>query len=460
MKLVLALFSLVAAGNTCFAADKPALWSAFQEKKSAKSTNAYIEGIRKSRQRTEEEILSKTSLPQTSQEIYRKFNDRVKVPGFISASQMPQLARIIGPKTMGNLLRQGDTIYLRWAGAPFPRKGDRFATFSPAIVTQNLLNPTDFSIMNALKHLQTLPKDNRLAGWFYESSGRIQVMQVKGGLVEALLEQVKGAVGVGDEVMPEPPLVSNITPIRSGIQLSAAIVCGSPWDRLSTTKRSFIYINRGSRDGIRVGRVFESIESVKIDQAVGGAAPMVSNGEAIVIHTTDSYSTAMITKQFDVIRIGSLLRTKQEGAPISPNAPFGGYKEETEKLFHRNQELSDLTPIVPSTENLPGDSDLSLPEPRRMPKEPELSELDALEKKMNAKDLTSQERERLDKLSKQEKVRSENLQELEDEMGTPGAPSLDNSFKNSKQTAKKGAKKAPRLKKNDEEELNQLMMEN
>jgi hypothetical protein len=440
------------------AADNPANRNAFVEDLKSER-NPYVDAMKKSRA-DQESVLDKAGLIQGAKHVYREFNNRVRVPGFISAAPMPQLARIIGPKKSGSMLAHGDTLYIRWAGAPMPRVNDRYSVYSPAIVTQNLLQPTDFSVMKPLGRLDKLPKDNRLAGWFYESTGRIRVIRIRNGLVEATLEQVKGPIEVGDEIMPELPLLKNVMPIRSGIQLTAAVVCGNPWDRLSTTKRSFIYINRGSRDGIRVGRVFESIENVGIDQAIGGPAPLVSNGEAIVIHTTDSYSTAMITKQFDVIRIGSLLRTRQETSPISPDAPFEGFQDEAAKFNTRLKEEDDLIPIVPSTENLPNSIDPSLPEPRRSLPEPALSELDSLEKRLNAKELTESERARLDKLSRQEKVREQKLTEIDDELETPATPSLENSFKDSKKISKKDQKKSKKSKKNDEEELNQLMMEN
>lgn len=452
--------ALALAASPALAADNPAAKSAFEESVKVQKKNSYYESVKKARQDQEEKLVEQSSLIQSGRNIYQQFNNRVRVPGFISASPLPQLARITGPIKPGQMLMMGDTLYVRWAGAPMPRVGDRYATFTPAVVTQNLLNPTDFSVMLPFKWHQNLPKDNRLAGYYYEMTGRVRVIRIKGGLVEVTIEQVSAPIGVGDELMPIPPLLTNVTPIRSGIQLSAAVVCGSPWNRLSTTKRSFIYINRGSRDGIRVGRIFESIENIKLDQSVGGAAPLVSAGEAVVIHTTDSYSTAMITKQFDIIRIGSLLRTMQESAPVSAKQPFEGLQDEAKRLGTRPKEDNDLIPIVPSTDNLPGGADSTLPEPRRAAPEPQLSELDSLEKSLRAKDLTESERSRLDKLSRQEKVRAENLQELEEDTGTPGTPAIDNSFKDAKKSAKKDTKAKKGKKKNDEEELNQLMMEN
>lgn len=418
--------------------------------------SAYYEQIKRKMVERDAEQMDQMNLIQSNRDLYRNFSMRFRVPGFISSTPLPRLARIIGPTRQELLMRQGDTVFIRWVGAPMPRTGDRFGTFTPKIVTQNLLNPTDFTVISSLKENESLPQDTRLAGYFYETTGRIKIVRVRGGLVEGIVEQLRGQVSVGSELMVEPPKLQTLTPITGGLQLSAAVVCGSPADRLSTTKNSFIYINRGSRDGIRVGRVFESIENVKLDESAGGAAPYLSNGEAIVVHTTDSYSTAMITRQFDVIRMGSLLRTTDDSNPSVPVSPFQGYKEEKKQA-----EREDRIPEVPNLENLSGDNtDRSLPEPRKPAPAPELSELDAMEKSLKAPDLTPTEKSRLNKLSRQEKVKSSSLEEVQRDTGTPGVPSVENSFSTGKKTAKKAPPKAKKKTKNDEEELNQLMMEN
>jgi len=441
------------------------LGSAFVEERTPnKNSSTYYEQLKKSRLKSDDAQMEQGSLIQSTRLIYAKFSSRLRVPGFISATPLPQMAKIVGPNKHGTLLRVGDTTFVRWSGAPLPRPGDRYATFTPAIVVQNLVNPTEFTILPSLATLETLPKNTRQAGYFYETTGRLKIIRIRNGLMEAMVEQLKGALSVGDELMQEPPKLENITPIRSGIQLSAAVICGSPHDRLSTTKRSYIYINRGSRDGIRVGRVFESIESVELDQTIGGPAPLISNGEAIVIHTTDSYSTAMITEQFDVIRIGSLLRTQQETSPVMPVSPFDGYKEENAAMRARYRtpevrQKSEEIPEVPSLNNLPGAEDSSLPEPGRTAPEPQLSELDSMERSLRTKELSVAEKARLGKLSQQEKLKSANLEELEEDNGIPGAPSLENSFQDPKKKAKSD-KKPKKKAKNDEEELNKLMMDN
>jgi hypothetical protein len=114
-------------------------------------------------------------------------------------------------------------------------------------------------------------------------------------------------------------------------------------------------------------------------------------------------------------------------------------------------------PEIPALDKLPGSNDETLPEPRKRPSGPPLSDLDQLERSMNLQDLSPSEKNNLDKLSKQEKV-STNEEAPGDLNETPGAPTVDNSFGTQK-PAKKDAKKKAKSK-NDEEELNLLMMQN
>jgi hypothetical protein len=382
---------------------------------------------------------------------FKRFSDRVRVPGFVSASAIPEVGQVIGPANVGNSFRLGDTIYIRWSGSPGPREGDRYHTFTPAIVMQSLLDATDFQIRLRPPSLKELPPDFRMAGFFYEATSTIRIVRVRQGIVEAAIERLSGQLYVGDQLMPTLPVKEKITPITGGIQLAAAVVSGSPADRLSTMERSFIYINRGARDGIKEGRVFQAVESVRLDGAVNGPAPERSLGEAMVVHVTDSYSTAIITRQFEVIRIGSLLKTKQELELIPSAAPFSD-------MMH--PEKSPLTTPsgtqeIPEMGDIGAGQDRTLPDPGKAPARPKsnLSELDEIERGMGAGKLSAEERARLGRLSRQEKLDRE---QTEDEEEAPPLAGPENSF------GKPKAKPKPKKKKrtNDEEELNLLMLEN
>lgn len=370
--------------------------------------------------------------------------DRTSVPGFISAAPIAMIAQIVGPDNLGTSFRMGDSVFLRWTGSPGPRVGDRYHTYTPALVIQNSMDPTDFLVRLPPREGDSIPDNFRLAGYFYEATSTIRVTRVTQGLVEAVIEGLSGQVKIGDRTMPLLPKYEKVEPITGGIQLAAAIVAGSPADRLSTTKGSFIYINRGARDGMRVGRVFEAVETVQLDSA-GSLAPELSVGEAKVVFVSDSYSTAIITKQFDVIRIGALLKTQQALAPTAAKVMF-------------RKSGKDVAPIAE-------------PEVPAVTSDSVLSELDTLERSQEIRGLSPAEKERLDRLSKQQKDTgtlspspvNEEFEEMKSAPGqVPGLPPADNSFKEEKPQAKKSDPKKKKKKKssNDEEELNMLMMQN
>ncbi|RZA06924.1 MAG: hypothetical protein EOP11_09080 [Proteobacteria bacterium] len=379
---------------------------------------------------------------------FSRFSERIRVPGFVSASALPEIAQVIGPSNVGTSFRLGDTIFLRWSGSPGPREGDRYSTFTPAVVMQSLLDATEFQVRLRPPTLQELPPDFRMAGFFYEGSGTVRIVRIRQGIVEAVIERLSGQLHLSDQLMPLLPVKAKVTPITGGIQLAAAVVSGSPSDRLSTTVRSFVYINRGARDGIKEGRVFQAVDSVKLDGAINGPAPERSLGEAMVVHVTDSYSTAIITKQFEVVRIGSLLKSKQELELIPSASPFSDFL----KPESGSGVAPATTPEIPEIGEIGATQDRTLPDPGNAPKrKSNLSELDQIEQGLNAGKLSAEERARLGRLSRQEKLDAANASE-DEEPAPIASPSLGK--------AKPKAKAKKKKKSNDEEELNLLMLQN
>jgi hypothetical protein len=389
---------------------------------------------------------------------YERFSNRFEIPGFMSSTPQPEIGRLVGPQNPTASFRIGDTIFVQWNGTPGPREGDRYAVYTPAVVLQSLRDPTDFIVRLRPERPTDFPDSFRLAGHFYESNGRIRVTKVSQGLVEAVIEALSGSMTIGDQLMPVIPVKDGITPATGGIQISAAVVAGSPVERLSTTKRSFIYINRGSRDGIREGRIFQAVDILPLDSAVGGMAPEVSVGEAMVVHVSDSYSTAMITRQFDVIRIGSLLKTKQQGGEISSREPFRNLVPTSSQTPSQPVNLEE----IPNLGDLNFEEDATLPDPLRkqppQPAPPSLSELDALEQSQKFNSLSPEERARLGRLSRQQRIGADAQGDGYADLEDPDLAPLNNSFRKGapRRTDQKRRSNRP----TDEEELNLLMMQN
>lgn len=390
---------------------------------------------------------------------FRKYADKYPIPGFISSSPIDKVAKVSGPISQNFYsFRIGDLLFLRWEGSPGPREGAVYNTYTPALVLQNIDDPTDFRVIKQPSGNGKLPEDYHLAGFFYESTGTIKVTHIREGLVEAVITGLEGQITVGDELMPFLKPVPELHPVSGGVQLAAAVVSGSPPNRVSTTERSYIYINRGSRDGIKPGRVFEAVERVRMDSGSTSFAPEVSAGEAMVVYTTDAYSTAVIIKQFDVIRIGGLLRTKQETDETPNLSMYGGFKRRSASHKEFTPSTKDPTMEVPDIERLHEATDDTLPDPQRARNaKPQLSDLDALEQSLNVKDLTSKEKSNLNLLSKQQNIKGEEDTDSTEESDTS---TTGNSFRKDDDGKKKKKTKKTLKKRNEEEELNLLMMQN
>lgn len=398
---------------------------------------------------------------------YVEYAQRITVPGMISAHPLQKIAKIIGP--LNGIIFKGDKVYLRWIGGPSPQVGSVFSVYSPAIVLQNVDNPTDFIARVPKKEHESWPKDFRPAGYMYDTNAEIQITNVSAGLVEAVVMNLRGIISVDDEIMLPLPRYQSITPITSSHPVTAAVVAGSPYDRLATMPHNFVYINRGSRDGMKIGHIFEAVESVKLEES-NTKAPSRSLGSAIIVFVSDAFSTAMITNQFDMIHVGSLLKTKN----IGPEGP--------ENFKLRSGEILPLTaaPIAVApqefdlkskVESIKTDQpDIKAAKP--ILEKPKLSELDELEKREQAKTLTMEEKNRLEQLNKQESASKEQEPSPNTQAQIPAnppdgdAPSLPpppSAFVQGKNTAIKDKKKnlkKDKKKSRDEEELNQLMMQN
>jgi hypothetical protein len=382
---------------------------------------------------------------------------RTEAPGFMSSRQINPSAEVVGPIDPISIIRIGDTIYLRWTGTPGPQEGEVYATVTPALVMQNKEDATDFEI-GVPQDMNQLPDRYHIAGYLYETTGWIRITKISQGLVEARVTSMRAQVSVGDRVMPTLPVFKEVPPVYGDGTLTATIVAGHPVERLSTTQGSYLYLNRGMRDGVKLGQMFIALDDEKLKIQIH-ENPKHLAGSVKVIYVSDAYSTAMISEQFDIIRIGSALRTQTANEAQS-------VRESTQQNFPNMEAL----PVSPENETAP-----TAPGEEQKSNGKKMSELDAIENSIKNSGLTSAERDRLNQLQKQTEkkeppqaeeslttdVPSADQNPAEEEKKSsdvPKLPPLENSFQK-KDSGKKAEsdKKKKAGKFRDEERLNEMM---
>lgn len=374
--------------------------------------------------------------------IFKAIADRTEVPAFISLRNNRALGKIIGPYQPETVGFQANMIaYVRWSGSSRPELGEIYATYHPRIVMQNRADYTDFRVRLNKGEAKNSLDDFTLAGYLYEAGGEVEIVDISRGVVKVRLLRTFGQVSIGDFLMPAMPRLSAVKPVQSPLRLTATVISGYPSERLGAGQGSFLHINRGRRDGVKLGTMFRQMEAVPL---MDGPPIRQSTelGEAITVYVSDAFSTLQILKQFSIIRVGSILETIRPG--MDRSAQFN--------LLGRGQ-TDGVTPESGA--------------------ERYLSELDKIEKDSDILSLSPEERERLERLHRQEIKRRDagvpfpNAGESAalpapsvDESGSPAlpeAPNLEEARKRRDEARKKRLKQRQQeLRRRDEEKLNQL----
>ena len=346
-------------------------------------TTAIFESSEKARETVEAKIILRDKFgivtPNAIADLYDKISNRIKVPGYISLRAQQPFGRIIGPNTaQGISFAEGDEVFIRWGGATRPDVGELYSSMSPAVLMQNRIDFTDFRILLNDFNAREYNDNYNLAGYVYESNGEIEIIDVSRGVIKGRVINSAGPITLDDKIFATLPAYASIKPISTPARLAAAVVSGSPPTSLTASLGSIIYLNRGKRDGIKVGTIFNTLEPIYLTDA-----PPIKRsgdvGQVMVIFASDGYSTAVVTKQFRMISIGSLMESQ-----------VGGPSRASEyELLTANRRRSRTQP-TPRQVEAGGNADQYT------------TELDQIERDSDILSLSPEERARLEKLHQQE----------------------------------------------------------
>lgn len=357
-----------------------------------------------------------------------KFEPIIKVPGFITSKIIPPVARVIGPKKDIRRALNHDKVYIKWiSNKTSPIIGERFAIYRPAVVMQSIRKPTEYFIYtNSWKRRSELKKGMRLAGYYYQIRAEIEVTEVKPTLVTGKVTWSEDTLDVGTELIRAPPMYKSISPITGGRPIHATIVAGYPTLNLSPQRGSFVFLNRGAMDGVKVGRIFESWQLVELSEVVKDQPSKVV-GKVMVTFVTDHYATGIIMEQFDVIRIGSKMRGMTSGIDKPENF-------EVLAAYNKRSYLKSA------------------------------SRLDDIEVKMGNLELTTAERRRLEQLHREEILKRRNrsgmgsaIDEFRPSENDPAQTPITNDAPAFFDDSRSRKKQRNKDELSDEQELNQMM---
>ena len=151
---------------------------------------------------------------------------------------------------------------------------------------------------------------------------------------ECLVTDLTGLVKRGDRITVYTPKIGKIIQTFNKQNIEA-IIMGTylPSSNFSTFG-NVVYLDRGRKDGVEVGTVFETYSFY--DKGTGLRLtndPTYKTGEITVISLTDNFATGLITNSSETIRLGALAITRTEEQVLLDQ------KIKRQKILSRVEEL-------------------------------------------------------------------------------------------------------------------------
>jgi len=218
----------------------------------------------------------------------QRIQERLQAVGFITFQPLPSWGSIVGTKDAAVNLSEGEVVYIQMNEGKNVKPGDRFAVMR---------------VGEIVAHPVTEKKMGRLV----KMPGEIVILEGKGPLATAKIIKSFLPVFLGDYLVPKPvdlPEVISIRPLK-GIE---AITMLSPEDYKNLTHKEWVFLDRGSKDGVIVGTLFKIYQRgyfpAEVLEKEKNRLPLNKVGEAVVIAVQEETSTALITYSSQAIYIG------------------------------------------------------------------------------------------------------------------------------------------------------------
>ena len=222
-----------------------------------------------------------------------RIRDRIQASGYITSKPIPSWGTIIGSKDGAANLTEGEVVFIQLEPGKEVVAGDRFSiarlgkTVTHPVTRQNLGN------------LVVMP-------------GEVVVLERKEDVAVAKIRKSLAPVLQGDMILPAQPILPESMPIRTQKKMEGVVVF-SPESSVAITEKEFVYIDRGSQDGVMAGDLFTIYQSPSRQRGLYGEPqagekkmPMVKVGEVVVVRVREETSTALVTHSLQPIFIGDL----------------------------------------------------------------------------------------------------------------------------------------------------------
>ncbi|HXK21787.1 MAG TPA: LysM domain-containing protein [Myxococcota bacterium] len=223
--------------------------------------------------------------------------------GLLTAEEYEAAASVVGRVPERVLMSQEDQVYLG-IGEGGVKVGDELTIFR---TRQKVYDPDT----------------GRLLGYHVEFLGYVQVTQTSPETSLARIRMSTGEIVEGDRVTPRKPMPQDVALLPSpDVQ---GIVCYFPQRRVVMAWNDFVYLNRGTNDGVEVGSPLEvyragyTTEEPVRDERVQVPDRVIA--KLVVVRVGDRSSVALVTKASTELKLGDHFRGAVDVSDMGSTPP-------------------------------------------------------------------------------------------------------------------------------------------
>jgi hypothetical protein len=222
-----------------------------------------------------------------------RIRDRIQASGYITSKPVPSWGTIVSSKDGAANLTEGEVVFIQLEPGKEVQTADRFSV-------ARLGNPVIHPVTR--KNLGTLVL----------IPGDLVILERKDDVAVARIRKSFFPILRGDMILPAQPILPESVPIRTQKKMEGVVVF-SPESTVAISEKEFVFIDRGTQDGIMIGDRFSIYQNPSRQRGIYGEPkeevkqlPMVRVGEVVVVTVREEVSTAMVTRSFQPIYIGDL----------------------------------------------------------------------------------------------------------------------------------------------------------
>ncbi len=228
-----------------------------------------------------------------------RLRDRIQASGYVTSKPIPSWGTIIASKDAGVSLTEGEVVFIRVEPGKEVQVGDRFAIV-------RLGRPVDH------------PVTKHKIGYQVLMPGELTILERKDDVTVAKINKSFSIVYRGDLIIPLRPVLPEAVGIRTQKKIEGFVVF-SQEGAVNISEKEFVFIDRGSQDGVMVGDLFRIYQDPARLRGFHGEPrkevremPMIKVGEAVVVSVQEETSTAMVTRSSQAIYVGDKVISGKE----------------------------------------------------------------------------------------------------------------------------------------------------